>query len=79
MSAPGGPPKRLGLHAFDPGNGTRWPSPDLNDPDLAEVPQLMLNPVFNAYCDLLEHPCGLDMLRTLRRGWKRLRCEERAR
>lgn len=79
-------PKRhggLGFY-FDPGNATCWPTPDLGDPsgDLCE-PESRLTPAvlrsyLNAYAQLFTHPCGVDMLRRARKGWKAVQKAERA-
>ena len=77
-------PKRhggLGFH-FDPGNSTCWPTPDMGDPsgDLAEPVDRMSPAVvrfyLGAYIELMTHPCGVDMLRRARKGWKAVRKAE---
>lgn len=61
---------------FKPHPETVWVAPDAGGEDFPS--DWILRAAFTAYCDLLMHPCGIEMLRSARRGWKAIRREEQA-
>ena len=71
----------LGFH-FDPGNATWLPAPDRGEPagDLCNPVERMSPAVvrfyLGAYIELMTHPCGVDMLRRARKGWKAVKKAE---
>lgn len=70
-------PRRVPPRWFKPCPETIWSAPDAWDENDTQDVAAWLTAMASAYVELLTHPCGMEMLKNARRGWKAIEREER--
>lgn len=67
-------PRRVRGGYFKPHEQTVWPAPDCGEYGErgSTVPEHLLESAWQAYVQLLTHPCALEMLESARDGWLKL-------